>query len=325
MKISHRLLSGIVGACALWMAAPVSAQNYPTRPVTFVIPYPPGGAADIVGRLLGDKLSQKWKQPVIVTNRPGAGGVVGMTSVAQTAPDGYTFGLTTASVTLTLLQLEKKPIDLFKDFEAVGLVLTAPMLLAAHKSFPANTIQEWIEVVKAAPQPYFYGGTGQGGLGNMAGELIRIHTGAKLSYVPFQGSGPGIAALIANHVPMLLNDVGSLRSQLNAGTIKPILIASPKPSPLLPGVATIADLGIKDVDIKASHGILAPKGTPLAITREISEQVRVALNMPDVKARFESLGFEAQGSTPEAFVEFLKAEEAQFRTGLRVSGLGAAK
>ncbi|MBP6852159.1 MAG: tripartite tricarboxylate transporter substrate binding protein [Rhodoferax sp.] len=321
MNMPRLLAATAIGAAALLLAAQAQAQAFPSRPVTFIVPYPAGAAGDFSGRTLADKLSQIWKQPVVVQNKPGAGGVLGMATALQLKPDGYTMVLTTASVTLTLAQQKTPTFDLFKDFAPVSLVVTAPMVLVASKALPINTPQEWVSYAKASPDKLFYGGTGQGGLGNLAGELILRQTGGKMTYVPYQGGAHALAAVVGNQTPMAFNDIGSARAHLKAGTIKAVVIASPNRSPLAPDVPSLGDIGIRDIDIKASHGVMVAKGTPPAVVKEIADQIRAIMAMPDVRERFEAIGLEPVGSTAESFGEFLKAEDAQFRHGLKITGL----
>ncbi len=300
-----------------------TAQDFPSRPITLVVPFPPGGSGDITARIVADKLGQLWKQPLVIQNKPGGGGFLGMGSVVQAKPDGYTIGLSTAGVTLALAHAKAPPFSFQKDLDAISLLATAPMVLVAHTSLPINSGKDWLAYVKAAPNPPFYGGTGQGGVGNLAGELIMLQVGGKMTFVPFQGAAPSLAALVANQVPMVFNDLARARSFLKAGSIKAILVASAQRSPLLPDVASLTDIGVKGVDIKASFGLFAPKGTPPAVLREISERVKQVLAMPDVKERFESLSLEPVGSSPESFAEFVKAEEAQMLEGIKRTGLQA--
>lgn len=314
-----RIASVLLAAAVAGPAAAQTAAPFPSRPVTFIIPYPPGGAADIVGRLLSDRLSQIWKQPVVIQNKGGAGGVLGLNGMLQARPDGYTMGLTTASVTLTLAQMKTPSFQLLRDFQPVSLVLTAPMVLVAHKDVPVSNARELVAYAKSSPDKLFYGGTGQGGLGNLAGELFLKQTGGSMTYVPFQGGAQSMASVVAGQTPMAFNDVGTARQFLNSGMVKGLVVASPKRTRLLPDVDSLGDIGIHNIDIKASHGILVPAGTPPEIVREISTRVREILAAPEVRERFDALGLEPVGSTPQEFAEFLKAEDLQFREGLRVA------
>jgi len=203
MKTFRQWIGVLIGALLPLL---VAAQVFPSRPVTLVVPFPPGGSGDITARILSEKLSQLWKQPVIIQNKAGAGGLVGINSVVQAKPDGYTIGLTTAGITLVLVQSKAAPFNLFKDLDAVSLLATAPMVLLANNSLPINSAKEWVAYVKASPDALFYGGTAQGGIGNLAGELIMLQVGGKMTYVPFQGGAPALAAVLANQPPMAFLD-----------------------------------------------------------------------------------------------------------------------
>ncbi|WP_342132609.1 Bug family tripartite tricarboxylate transporter substrate binding protein [Hydrogenophaga sp. OTU3427] len=323
METLNRGFKVALGLSALALCVQVHGETFPSRPVTFIVPYPAGAAGDFSGRVVAEKLSQIWKQPVIVQNKPGVGGVLGMASVLQLKPDGYTLVLTTASVTLTLAQQKAPTFDHLKDFEPVSLLITSPMMLVAHKNMPFNTPREWVEYAKAYPDKLFYGGTGVGGLGNLAGELIMLQTGGKMSYVPFQGGVQSLAAVVGNQTPMAFNDVGTARAQMKTGTIKPLLVAQPNRSPLVPDVPSLGDMGIKDIDIRASHGVMVAKGTPPEIVREIADQIKAIMTTPEVRERFIAAGLDPVGSTPQGFTAFLKAEDAQFRRGIKLTGLEA--
>ncbi|WP_342132602.1 Bug family tripartite tricarboxylate transporter substrate binding protein [Hydrogenophaga sp. OTU3427] len=320
MKIWKRWTATLASAMLPLLSA---AQEFPARPITLVVPFPAGGSGDITARVVADKLGQIWKHPLVIQNKAGGNGFVGMSSVIQAKPDGYTIGLTTAGVTLALAHTKTPPFNLFTDLDPISLVATAPMVLVANSALPINTAKEWAAFVRTSPDKLFYGGTGQGGVGNLAGELIMRQVGGKMTYVPFQGGAPAMAAVVGNQIPLVFNDLASARAFLKAGSIKPILVASARRTPLLPDVAGMADIGVRDVDIKASFGLVAPKGTPASVLREIAERVKQVLAMPDVKERLESLSLEAIGTTPEAYVEFLKAEDAQMRNGIRLTGLRA--
>ncbi|MEJ2804029.1 tripartite tricarboxylate transporter substrate binding protein [Comamonadaceae bacterium PP-2] len=322
----RRLLAGVAGSAGLALAPSVVGAvepqgRYPQRPITLIVPYPAGGSGDYIGRTVADKLAQRWNQPVVVQNRPGAGGTIGVAAVSRSAPDGYTIVLTTASVTLTLAQQDKPSLDLFTDIEPVSLVAVAPMVLVAHKDFPAQSVKDLIALTRQAPGRYFYGGTGQGGVGNLAIELVKLKLGLDLTYVPYQGGAASIAAVVANQIPLAINDVGNILPFVKAGTLKPLLVASPERFSLLPDAVGLSELGVSDLDIKASLGLAAPKGTPAAITAALAREVGEIMKLPDVQARFYQAGLQPVGSTPQAYAEFLKAENRQFRQGVQATGL----
>lgn len=307
-----------------WLTAHAEpAPTFPSRPVTLVVPYPPGGSADYIARSVAEKLSQRWAHPVVVQNKAGAGGVIGVAGVVRAEPDGHTIVLTTASVTLALAQHAAPALDILRDVAPVGLVATAPMLLVAHKDFPVNSATDLLAYAKASPDALFYGGNGHGGVGNLAIELLKLKTGASLTYVPYQGGVASIAAVVANQVPLAINDVGGMQPQLKAGTVKPILIASPGRFSLLPDVPALAELGVNDVDIKASLGLVAPRDTPLAVREAISQAVLQALQTPELQERFHGVGLEPVGSTPQAYAAFLQQEDQQFRAAVKATGLDA--
>lgn len=290
------------------------ADTYPSRPVSLVVPFPPGGGADVLGRVIAQKLSEKWNQPVVVENRPGAGGLLGATVGAHAKPDGYTLVLMTASISLGVVQAPKRPFDFLTAFDAVTLLAKAPMLLVANPKLKVKTLPELISLSQKTHEKISYGGTGQGGAGNLAGELLKKRLGLDMVFIPYSGAGPAVTALLADEVPLVILDPGGTTTYIKEGQLQPIATVSKERFPLLPDVPSLAEYGVNDVEINASYGIVAPKGTPATITAKIANELATVLNLPDVRERLTMSGQVAVGGSPEEYQQFLQTEYKQFES-----------
>lgn len=291
----------------------VAAQTYPSRPVTLIVTFPPGGGADIMGRVLAQKLSEKWHQPVVVENRPGAGGLLGSAIAARAKPDGYTLLLMTASVPVAVLNADKPSFDPLVDFDPITLLAKAPMLIVANNNLKANTLPELVSLAANTPGKLSYGGTAQRGVGNMVAELLKPQLGLDMQLIPYTGGGPALTALLADEVPMVILDPSGALAHIKAGDLKPIVAISRERFPLLPDVPGLGEYGINDTEVFASYGIVAPKGTPPEIIEQVSKDFNETLKLPDVVERLVTSGQLGVGSTPAQYGEFLHTEYKQFQ------------
>lgn len=310
----------LAAAATLLAATSAIAADFPEKPVTFLVPFPPGGGADVLARVTAKQLSEKWKQPVVVENRPGAGGLLGLGVGAQAPADGYTLILTTAGTTLLYAQAKETGFDLIKDFQAVSLLAKSPMMIVARKDFPAENLAQLTELAKKTPGKLNYGGTGQGGVGNLAGELLRKRLGLDLVYIPYNGAGPTVTALLGNEIPFVILDPGGTLPQIKAGTLKALSVLSGTRFPLLPDVRSLPEDGIDDIQLDASYGVVVPKGTPDDIVKRISEGFSEALKSEEVKERLLTAGLEGVGSTPSDYATFLTREYEGFYKAVRTVG-----
>ncbi|MCO8167504.1 tripartite tricarboxylate transporter substrate binding protein [Pseudomonas sp. 21LCFQ02] len=290
------------------------AETYPSRPVSLIVPFPPGGGADVLGRVIAQKLSEKWDQPVVVENRPGAGGLLGATVGAHAKPDGYTLVLMTASISLGVVQAPKRPFDPLTAFDAVALLAKAPMLVVANPKLKVKTLPELVALAKKTREKLSYGGTGQGGAGNLAGELLKKRLGLDMVFIPYSGAGPAVTALLADEVPLVILDPGGTMTYIKEDQLQPIATVSKERFALLPEVPSLAEYGVSDVEINASYGVVAPKGTPSAITEKIAKELATVLSLPDVRERLTMNGQVAVGGSPEDYAKFLAAEYKQFES-----------
>ena len=321
--MKRRSFNTLLAACALSVAATglAFAQDYPNRPVRIIVPYPAGGSNDIAARIVAQKLSEKHQKQFLVENRGGGGGNIGMEAVATSAPDGYTLLLSAPGpLTANFALFKNLPVNPSTAFAPIALVGSTPILVVAHPSFPAKNGTELVALAKAKPGSINYGSQGNGSSSHLATELLKYMTGINLLHVPYRGAAPAMNDLVAGHVPMLMDSMPGVISQVKAGTIKPLAIGSLKRSKLLPDVATVDESMAKGYEALAWYGLVAPAGTPAPVLDLLSKDVAEILKMPDVITRFDELGIDPGTVTGAAFGTFLKNETAKWTKVIEVSG-----
>lgn len=296
---------GVVVTCAA-IIAPASttayAQTYPARPVKLVVPYPPGGSADILARAVGQKLSDQLGQPVVVENRPGAGTAVGTEFVARSQPDGYTLLLgTVSSHAMNPALSTKLGYDPIKDFAPIAPVATIPFVLILHPSVPVQTVKEFVDHARSRPDKINYSSAGTGTSNHLAGELFNLTAGIAMTHVPYKGSAPALQDLIAGHVQAMFDLVPTSLPRVQAGTVKAIAVTSGTRVPGLPGVPTLKEAGYPDFEVSAWFGIFAPAGTPTAIVGRLHEETTKALASSELKDKLGPLGMETMQGSSESF------------------------
>jgi tripartite-type tricarboxylate transporter receptor subunit TctC len=301
---------------ALSVAAPLFAaaqDTYPSRPVHIVVPYPAGGVADLLPRMVGEKLSQKWGQAVIVENKAGASGNIGMAYVAQQPADGYTLALAPAgNLTVNPTLFANLPFDTARDFTPVTLLANVPNVLVVHPSVPVKTFQELVAYAKANPGKLNFASPGAGSGAHLAGELLQLDAGLKLTHVPYKGLAPAVTDLLGGQVQMMFAGVSTIVQNVKAGKLRALAVAGPHRLDALPGVPTVAESGYPGFDVTSWYGIVARSGTPPAIIRKVSEDMAQALRQPDVVKKLEDLGLEPVGNTPQQFGELIQAESRKW-------------
>ena len=300
---------------------PASAQNWPSRPVRVLVPYPPGSGTDIIGRVLAEKLQAAWGQPVVVENRPGGGGTIGTEAGARAAPDGHTFLISDVGPLAMAPSLYARlPYDPVRDFEAVGLVARLPFVLATHPAVPARTAAEFVALAKARPGGFAYASVGNGSATHLAMELFRASEGIELTHVPYRGSAPALNDLVAGQVAAMFVNTASSADLIREGRLRALAVGSRAPSPVLPGVPTLSQALGKDIEAGVWFGLLAPKGTDWEIVRRASADASRALGDPGVRARLEALGAEIAASGPAEFAALVAAERDRWAPVVRASG-----
>jgi tripartite-type tricarboxylate transporter receptor subunit TctC len=320
--ILHRLLAATVAALA---ALSAHAQSWPTRPVRIVVPFPAGGTTDIVARSLGAELQKTWGQPVVIDNRPGAGGNIGADAVAKSPSDGYTLlmgtvGTHAINAALFAQNNQKMPFDPVKDFVAVTLCAAVPNVMVINPKLPVNSVAEFIKYAKENPGKLNMASSGNGTSIHLTGELFKTVTGTYMVHFPYRGSAPAITDLIAGNMNVMFDNLPSALPHIKSGRLKALAVTSKAPSAALPGVPTIEQAArLKDFDASSWFGLFAPAGTPRAIVDKVQGDVARALALPEVRERFVGQGAEPGGSTPDQFAAFIRAETDKWTRVVKVS------
>jgi tripartite-type tricarboxylate transporter receptor subunit TctC len=302
----------LLAFAALLLAAGTAAgqQSYPSKPIRLVVPYS-SGSSDAVARLLGPKLNEAWKQPVIVDNRPGANAVIGTDLVAKSAPDGYTLLMALGTHVISP-HLIPTPYDPIKDFAPVATIAAAELGLGLNPAVPATTLQEFIALAKSKPGQLNYATTQIGGNQHVAGELFNILTGAKLTAVPYKGGGEAMSAVLGGHVQAYFGSIASLAPHMRSGKLKPMAVSGDARHPAVPDVPTFAEGGVRNFDVRLWYAVLAPAGTPKDIVDKLSAQIGSILATPEFKATLAKQGLDPVVSTPEQFGALLRADFARY-------------
>jgi tripartite-type tricarboxylate transporter receptor subunit TctC len=308
MRLNVSLIA-ISLAAILLCTASASAQVYPDKPVRVIVAYPPGGGADIVGRLMSQKLSERMGQQFVVINNPGASGSIGATTAAHSAPDGYTlfFGQT-AEMSILPNVMSNLHYDPIKDFEPIAQVSAYPYVIAVNPKLPVHSLKEFIAYAKAHPGELNYGSPGIGSSAHLAVELFARKVGIKLTHVPFRGAGPAVLGAISGVVQVVFGDAASTTPQVVAGQLRALAVTATKRSPKLPDIATVAELGVPGYEVAAWHGFFAPTGTNSEIIKQLNQEINEVLREPTLRQRLAQDGIEAIGGTPQAFAAHLKEE-----------------
>jgi tripartite-type tricarboxylate transporter receptor subunit TctC len=315
-----RLLATIVSLLASVGMAP--AQDvFPSRPVHIFVPFAPGGAVDIVARTLGDDLSKRWGQSVVVENRPGAGGMVASEAAAKAAPDGYTLIIVATGHALNPHLYAKLPYDSFKDFTPLSLIGTSPNMLLVRADSPIKTLADLIAAARAQPGQMSFGHAGNGTSPHLAGELLKYMAKIDITPVPYKGGAPALTDLIGGHIPMTFNNIPESIAQVMAGTVRPLGVTTAIRSPVLPDVPTIAESGLPGFDTGVWWGVLGPAGLPGDLKSKLAKDCIDAVNAPAVKARLLALGATPIGSSPEAFAALIRADYEKWGPIIKAAGI----
>ena len=315
------VLAAAASALLTSVSATIQAQDYPTRPVRFVVPYVPGGGVDFVGRTIAQKLSESWGQQVIVDNRPGGGTNIDSELVARSAPDGYTLLVGGVPNTANAALYKKLAYDVVKDFSPVILLDTAPNVLAVHPSVPAKSVRELIALAKTRRGALTYASAGIGSSNHLSGELFRTMAGVDIVHIPYKGGSAAVTDLIAGHISMYFGTTPSTMPHVRTGRLRALGVTTAKRTPAAPGVPTIAESGLPGFEQSAWHGLLAPAGTPEVIITKLHAEVVRALRSPDVAERFAAQGIDVIGSSPAEFAAFIKQDLAKYEKLVKTAGI----
>ena len=313
----------LAAACVFTAAlAPASAQDYPTRPIRLVVSFGPGGGADIVGRILGQSISEKLGQPVFIENRPGAAGTIGNEVVARAEKDGYTLGIMTAGQIIAATINKSLRYDSLAAFDPVAQVATASLIMVTRPDFPASNVKELVEMAKANPHKVVFASPGFGATQHLAAELFKQTAGVDMLHVPFRSSPEAISALLGKQVDVLFDTVLAVLGQLQSGQLKALAVTGKERFPIVPDVPTVLESGVMPgYDVTTWYGFFVPHGTPPAIIAKLNKALNESIAEPAVRERLMKAGVIVQGSTPEAFGKFMADELARWNKVREAAGI----
>ena len=295
-----------------------AADNYPSRNIVLVVPFPPGGSTTVMARNVSDKMSAALGHSIIVENRGGAGGTIGTRSAAKAEPDGYTILLGyTGTLAIAPSMYANAGYDPRKDFAPIGMIGAAPSVLVVNPSLPVHSVAELIKYAKAAPAPLQYGSPGVGTVNHLAAELLASKAGIKLQHVPYKGNGPALADLLGGHIQMMFVPIPVAIGNVKAGNLRALAVSSAKRSSLLPDLPTMEEQGVPDFDVALRYGLVAPAGTPAAAIARLNKELNAALAMDDVKKRLANEGADALPGTPADFAADIDKEEKKWSALVR--------
>jgi tripartite-type tricarboxylate transporter receptor subunit TctC len=314
MKLLFAAIAFAVAACA-------QAQAWPSKPIRYIVIFAPGGTTDILARLIAPKLSEALGQPVIVENRPGAGGNTGAEMIAKAAPDGYTIGSgTVSSHAINATLYARMPYDPDKDFSPITMLATLPNMLVVHPSLGVNTVPELIALLKANPNKYSFGSAGNGTSQHMSGEMFKTMTGTSMQHIPYKGSGPMVADLLAGTISMSFENITTAFPPVKQGRLKALAVTTAKRSFVAPEVPTMQEVGLAGYDITSWQALFAPAGVPKEIIARLHAETAKALKAPDVAKRLEDLGLDAGGMPPEELAALIRRDIPRLGKVVRDSG-----
>ena len=312
-------LAILIGGLALSTGA-LNAQEWPSRPVRIVVPYPAGGAVDIVTRALADRLSAQWRQPVVVENKAGAGGVIGADSVSKATPDGHTLVMATVSShAIAPAVYRKMPYDAAADFGAISLVALTPYIITVHPDVPAANLRELIAHAKANPGKLNFGSSGTGTTPHLAGELFNTQAGTRIAHVPYKGSAPMLADLLGGQVQVAFDN--TVIPNIKAGKLRGLAVTGPVRLAAVADLPTAGEAGLPGYEAVGWMGLYSPKGTPMALRMRLAQDTARAAATPEFVARMEGLGFQARTNSPTEFDTYLKSEQQKWAKVVKDAGV----
>ena len=310
-----------ISASIAALPALVAAQAYPTRPIKIIVPAPPGGAIDVIARVVGDKIGASMGQAVIVENKPGASNNLGTEILAKSTPDGYTIGIVGGSHNINKFLFKNLGWDPEKSFEPIVYTHEVPLVFAIAPQIPAKTLPEFIAWMKANPNEAKVATSGRGSAQEMAAEMFRMASGADMLLVPYKGSSAAHPDLLAGRTALYIDTISAIQSQVKAGNVRAVAISTRKRSASLPDVPTADEQGLKGYDANTNGGFLAPAGTPKAIAAKLNTEINAALKLPDVRAKLEAVGIEIQGGTPQAYAALIRSDLAKWGKVVKEAGI----
>jgi tripartite-type tricarboxylate transporter receptor subunit TctC len=320
MRVVLRVAASILTLC---VAPAASGQNYPNKPIRMVMPWNPGGTTDTTARILGQKMTETWGQPVVIDTRPGASGIIG-TEIAMRSPaDGYTLLHANMSQWATAPSLFKTAYDIMRDFEPVSLVATAPQLLVVNLGLRATSVQELVRLAKAEPGKLNFGSGGAATLAYMGGELFKKLAGVNVVHIPYKGTIFAITDVMGGRLQIVFSDMPIALPHARSGKLRALAVTGAKRTALVPDMPTVAEAGVPGYAIENSWGVLTPKGVPAAVIAKLNAEIVRVHNLPDVKERYAALGLESVSSTPAKFGEIIRSDADKFSKIIKETGAKA--
>jgi tripartite-type tricarboxylate transporter receptor subunit TctC len=321
-----KILAALVTTLSLLLPASMAAaQDFPNRTIRLIVPFPPGGPNDIIARVIGQRMSELLKQPVLIDNRGGQGGAFGTDAVAKAQPDGYTIAISSAGALAISPSMEKVGYDTLKDLQPITLIATVPEMLVVATNVPAKNMAELVALAKAQPGKLNFASSGPGSLPHLAGELLKLTAKIDIVHVPYRGAAPAINDLLGQQVQMTFLDLPAILPQIRAGALRPIAIGSPQRAPTAMEVPTTAEAGMPDLRIENWYGMVAPAGTPEAVVTALNRTAIEAMQDPAVKDKLAVQGLTLIGDTPEHFRGFIDAETRKWAAVIKDAGIAIEK
>ena len=323
-RIQSAAVAALFAYTAIFAGSSLAQTVYPAKAIRYVVPFPAGGPLDIVARAIGQELNKSWGQPVVIDNRPGAGGNIGADLVAKAPADGYTIlmgAVSTHAINVTLYN--NLPYDPIRDFAPVTLITSVPNVLVVHPSVPANNVKELIALAKSRPGQLNFASGSTGSAGHLAGELFNSMAGVRMTHIPYKGAAPAVVDLMAGHVSLMFDNMSSALPNIKATRVRALAVTTLKRSPLLPQLPTISDAGLRGFDIATWFGIFAPAGAPPDIVARLNGEIVRILHTPEMKERLALLGAEPIGNKPDEFAAFVRAEIPKYAKVIQASGARA--
>jgi tripartite-type tricarboxylate transporter receptor subunit TctC len=319
MRTSFRILAGLA---VLMLPFGAMAQDFPSKPIKLVVPFPAGGPNDTIARVVGQRMAEILGQSIVIDNRGGAGGVLGTDFVAKSDPDGYTIAITSAGALAISVSLQQKlPYDPVKDLKAVTLVAKVPEMLVVATNVPVKNMKELVALAKSKPGQLNFASSGPGSMPHLAGELLKIAAKIDIVHVPYRGAAPAVNDLLGQQVQMVFLDLPVLIPHVQSGKLKPIAIGSPQRVPALKGVPTTAEAGLPEIVAENWYGMVAPGGTPQAVVDKLNKAAVEAMKSPEVKEKLAAQGAILIGNTPAEFSAFLKSEITKWAGVAKAAGI----
>ena len=316
------MIRRIVAILALAFVAQASAQEYPTKPIKLIVPFPPAGGTDVLSRSISQSISNNTKWIIIIDNKPGAGGNIGLEQAAKSPPDGYTIAMgQTANLAVNPTLYSKIPFDPLKDFEPIALVSSQPLILVVSTASPWKSLKEFVDAAKASPGKLNMASSGNGTIGHIGGELFQRRAGIKMAHVPYKGAGPAVADLMGGSIDCFFGNTQAVGGLVTGGKLRPIATTSPKRLANFPDVPTVAELGYPGFEAATWSGLVAPAGTPRAIIDRLNAEANKALNNPEMRQRLYEDGSTPLGGSAKDFAEFIKTENVKWGTAVREAGI----